>query len=173
MTGREPAGPATDAAGYPVLDPTRNVLGVLAAVDRRQDDLRDAESRHLRELMKRDNEHAQALRVAEAARIDANRSQDQDQVRRAAEVAATAVQTLATQVPITADAVRTSLATALDPILKDIQELRRAQYEQQGQKAQVSEGRAHSGSLGLWIGLVTAGFFGFASLLVSLAVLVK
>jgi hypothetical protein len=46
--GLEP-GLATDAKGNPVVDPTKNVLDLVTAAIQRQDDLRVAESRALRE----------------------------------------------------------------------------------------------------------------------------
>ena len=127
------------ASGTPVLghlgvDPTRNVTDLVAAAILRQDDLRDAESRHVRELMELRADGNEKLQVKETARIDAIRAVDVAAVQRAAEVAAEAVQTLAAQVPITAEAVRTSLAATVAPILADIQALRQAQYEQQGQR---------------------------------------
>jgi hypothetical protein len=94
----------------------------------------------------------QQLRQAETARIDAIRAVDVGAVNRAAEVSATQATTLATQVATSAEALRgqveaarqqtaTALAAALEPIQKDIQDLRRAQYEAQGVKAQTVETR--------------------------------
>jgi hypothetical protein len=123
------------------VDPTENVTALVEAGMKRQDDLREKDAQHIKELMVLEAAHARELRVAESARIDAIRAVDAQAVQRAAEVAGEAVQTLAAQVPITAEAVRTSLAAALDPILKDVQELRRVQYEQQGQKAATTEQR--------------------------------
>ena len=73
-------------------------------------------------------------------------------VNRAAEVSAAQAQTLATQVAVSAETLRTqvaaaasaastALSAALEPIQKDIADLRRAQYEAQGQKTQVVEAR--------------------------------
>lgn len=42
------AGPSTDAHGNPVVDPTKNVLQLVAAAIQRQDDLRKAESEAIR-----------------------------------------------------------------------------------------------------------------------------
>jgi hypothetical protein len=94
----------------------------------------------------------QQLRAAETARIDAIRAVDVGAVNRAAEVSATQAATLATQVATSAEALRgqveaarqqtaTALAAALEPIQKDIQDLRRAQYEAQGKQGQVVESR--------------------------------
>lgn len=176
------AGPAVDRVGAPVVDPTANVLGLVeAAVTRlnelrmaevkRQDDLRLSESAHLREMAGLRAEHATDMREAEAKRIDAIRAVDVAAVQRAAEVSAAQAQTLATQVAVSAEALRgqvsaaasaqsAALAAALDPIQKDIAELRKAQYEAQGQKQQVVEGRAGSGAIYAFIGaaLAVAGF---------------
>lgn len=135
-------GPATDRHNEPVIDPTRNVLDLVRAETKRQDDLRNAEGGALRELMNLRADYDEKLRNKEADRIDAIRAVDVQAVQRAAEVAAAAVQALAAQVPITADAVRNALAAALDPIQRDVIALRQAQYEQQGQKAATTENTA-------------------------------
>jgi hypothetical protein len=192
MTGPAP-GPGVDDEGRPVLDPTRNVLDLVDAAVKRVDDLREAETRHLREILKLRWEHQQAverhqdrivslltqhdndvdtlrsyfgkeLREAESKRIDAIRAVDVSAVQRAAEVSATQAQTLANQVAVSAEALRaqvaaaqsaaaTSLAAALDPIQKDIADLRRAQYEQAGSKAQVVEGRSSNAAMVAVIGV--------------------
>lgn len=131
----------------PVYDPSKNVDTLVAAAIQRQDDLRSMESAHIRELLAMDREHSRELRQAEAERIDAIRAVDVGAVQRAAEVQAAQQQALAAQVATTADAFRVSLAAALAPITtsvddlrtKDIADLRRAQYEAQGQKTQVVE----------------------------------
>jgi hypothetical protein len=129
-------------------DPTENVknLGesIVAIVDaamKRQDDLRDLESKHVRELMERDKSHTQQLRAAETDRINAIRSVDVAAVQQAASVQAAQQQALATQVTTVADAFRASLAATIAPIMTAIEDLRRAQYETQGQKQQVVETR--------------------------------
>jgi hypothetical protein len=133
------AGPGVDRYGNEIIDPTKNVLDLVAAAIQRQDDLREKDTNHLVEIVRLRSDYDKELRKAESARIDAIRAVDVAAVQRAAEVAAEAVQTLAAQVPITAEAVRTSLAAALNPILNDIAELRKVQYEQQGQRAASTE----------------------------------
>jgi hypothetical protein len=178
-----PAGPAVDASGQTVLDPTKNVLDLVDAAIKRQDDLREAEAHHVREVGKLREKYAAQLRAAETARIDAIRAVDVGAVNRAAEVAATQAQTLATQVAVSAETLRTqvaatatagtvALAAALEPIQKDIADLRRAQYEAQGQKTQVVETQAKGGGFGLWVGLVIAGVVGLLSFLTALAGLI-
>ena len=158
----------------PPIDPTKNVLSLVAAAIQRQDDMRNLEAKHIAEMsdLRVNYEHRIAdmrsaderriadlrasddakLREAETARIDAIRAVDVGAVNRAAEVSATQAATLATQVSVSAETLRgqvaaaagaatTALAAALEPIQKDIADLRRAQYEAQGQKTQVVETR--------------------------------
>jgi hypothetical protein len=157
-------GPGVDSSGTPVIDPTQNVLDLVHAAIDRQDDLRLADSSHIRELMsvrasyeeqlRSADRHEASLRAAyeeklaakETARIDAIRAVDVGAVTRAAEVSATQAATLATQQQASADALRgqveqariataDALAQALAPITKSIEDLRAAQYQQQGEKS--------------------------------------
>jgi hypothetical protein len=174
-----PPGPGVDATGQAVIDPTKNVLYLVTAAIARQDDLREQESAHVREMMAIRAEFARELRKAETDRIDAIRAVDVGAVNRAAEVAATQATTLASQVAVSAETLRTqvaaaasaasiALAAALEPVQKDIADLRRAQYEAQGKTAQVVETRGTGASVGLWIGLAV----GIAALFLSLIVTV-
>ena len=164
---RPASGQGVDFEGRAVIDPTKNVLDLVAAETKRQDDLRKQESDHVREVMMIRERFFEELRLAEAARIDAIRAVDVGNVQRAAEVQAAQAATLATQVAVSAETLRTqvastaaqgtlALAAALDPIQKDIADLRRAQYEAQGQKTQVVERQAQAGGIGLWIGVAVA-----------------
>ncbi len=148
----------------------------------RQDDLRSMESSHLRDLItlratERANDVAHLrqledlragyqseLRSAESERIDAIRAVDVQAAQqgrlevetraRALEAAvAAAAEAMRNQVASAATAAATALANALDPIQKDIADLRRAQYEAQGVKAQTTESRDASG---MWVGLAIA-----------------
>jgi hypothetical protein len=85
------------------------------------------------------------MRKAEAARIDAIRQDDRGAVTRAGDVAFQQAQVLATQLTNTAEAMRTQmaasavqsqaqLAAALEPIQKDVSELRQVQFQQQGER---------------------------------------
>jgi hypothetical protein len=145
-------GPAVDRQGTPVIDPTQNVMNLVTAAIQRQDDLRTMESAHIREMMMMRERYELQLSRQEAARIDAIRAVDIAAVSRAAEVSAVQASTLASQVATAAEAMRnqvaaaaaaaaSALATALEPIQKSIDDLRKAQYEQQGQKFAQSEGR--------------------------------
>lgn len=137
--------PSPQQPNEQVYDPTANVLQLVAAANQRQDDLRQSEFNHLREIIRIRSEYDGLLRIAEAKRIDAIRAVDVGAVNRAAEVQATQATTLAAQVAVSAETLRTqvantaaagaiALAAALEPIQKDIAELRKTQYEQAGQK---------------------------------------
>jgi hypothetical protein len=157
-------GPGVDRFGTPVIDPTQNVLDLVNAAIKRQDDLREADSRHIRELMAVRAEYDQKLRDAdrheaevragyedrlagkETARLDAIRAVDVANVESARQVAEARANTLATQQQASADALATrveqarittadALAQALAPIQKSIEDLRQAQYQQQGEKS--------------------------------------
>lgn len=171
-------GPGVDAAGRTVVDPTDNVRHEMSAAMQRQDDLREAEARHVRELDAMRDRHSDELRKSESARLDAIRSVDINAVQRAAEVSATQAATLAAQVSASADALRiavesaavqsrTSLSLALDPIQKDIADLRRVQYEAAGSKTQTTESRDVSGLRAVWVGLVGVVLFNTISVVIA------
>jgi hypothetical protein len=181
-----PSGPGTDAFGQEVKDPTGNVLDLVAAGNRRQDDLREMESEHVRVILAIREDHAKELRVAEAHRINAIRAVDVQAVQQAAQVQDTRATALAQQVADAAEAMRqqvaatatasaTALATALQPITTSIEQLRQAMYEAQGQKTQVVETQARGANSGLWWGVAIAGVFGvlmFILAAITLAALV-
>ena len=171
-------GAGVDSKGQPVLDPTKNVLDLVDAAMRRQDDLRIAEfkrqddlrvkdAEHVRELLTVRAEFAAELRKLETDRLDAIRSVDQSQVQRAAEVQATQAGALASQVVATADAFRAGLTAALEPIIKDIADLRKTQYEQAGQRAQVGETRLNLGAVLGGVSVLLVLIFGMASLYIA------
>jgi hypothetical protein len=147
-----PPGPAADAAERTATDPSVNVLALVASDTRRQDDLREAESAHVREIVNLRASYDNELRASETARINAIRAVDVGAVAAAAQVQATQATTLAAQVASSAEAMRTQVETtrlqlqaqysaALEPIIKDVTDLRRVQYETAGGKAQTHEGR--------------------------------
>ena len=178
------SGPSVDAQGYPVADPTTNVLQILATAVTRQDDLREAEmirqdelrkaaEHHLEAMAELRSDHYAALRKAEADRLDAIRASDAAVVNRAAEVQQqqaiilanqvnVSAETLRTQVQATANSATVALAAALEPIKKDIGDLRRSQYEAQGQRIQVGDTQetsaANKQSIGLYIAIIVAIF---------------
>lgn len=165
-----PPGPGVDARGVPVVDPTANVLALVEAAVHRLDDLRLQNLEHLEVVGELRAQYDERLREAESARIDAIRAVDAGAVSRAAEVSATQALTLAEQVRVSAETLRTqvaaaataqsiALAAAIEPLQKDIADLRRAQYEAQGQRGQVLNARSATGAViaavGLGITLVT------------------
>jgi hypothetical protein len=167
----------------PVIDPTQNVLDLVEAAIQRQDDLRALEAEGLRREVELRADYDEKLRRAETARIDAIRAVDVGAVNRAAEVSAAQALTLATQVATSAETLRTqvaaaaqastvALAAALEPIQKDIAELRKTQYEQAGQKAQVIESQGGTRSnLGLLIAatsVASAFMLGLAGIVITL-----
>jgi hypothetical protein len=170
-------GPGVDALGQAVIDPTKNVLQLVEAAIQRQDDLREAEAKHIRELDAMRDAHAKEIRESESARLDAIRSVDITAVQRAAEVAATQASTLAAQVTASAEALRialdqsttqsrNSLSLALEPIQKDIADLRRVQYEAAGQKTQVVETRDSHGDSRGTVALVVSASLAVLTILV-------
>ena len=67
----------------------------------------------------------------------------------------TSAETLRAQVAAAATASATALGAALDPIQKDIADLRRAQYEAQGVKAQTVDSRSSNGAILTAIGIAS------------------
>lgn len=136
----------------PVVDPTENVLALVAAAIQRQDDLRNMSTAHLKEMAELRAKHAMELSRAETARIDAIRAVDVGAVNRAAEVASTQAATLAAQVATSAEAMRVqvsaaaaaaniNLTAALEPIQRNVAELRQVQFQQQGERQYKTEDR--------------------------------
>jgi hypothetical protein len=173
-------GPSTDRNNEPVIDPSKNVLDLVEAAIQRQDDLRSSESVHLREIMALRSEFTKELRLAEADRINAIRAVDVAAVQHAAEVQSAQAQILATQVATQAEALRSqvaataqqqtlALSAALDPIQKDVADLRRVQYEQQGQKTNQTENRSdrqvNIGNLFAGVGVLVAVLVALAAFL--------
>lgn len=160
---RESSGRSGNGHPVQITDPSTNVRELLIAAMARQDDLREQQSRYIDEIAgiraahdtyvsELRSAHEKELRQAESGRIDAIRAVDVGAVNRAAEVAATQAGALAAQLIATAEASRvqvaaaasasvTSLAAALEPIQKDIRDLRDAQSRGQGGKEQVVETR--------------------------------
>jgi fatty acid/phospholipid biosynthesis enzyme len=141
----EDAGPGVDAEGRSVADPTANVLALVHAEGRRQDDLREAAEK----MAEAEHQHAAELREAESKRVDALRAGDQ-----------AAIVALAGQVVATAEAFRVSADATAARFTAALAELQRWQYGQQGGREQVTESQAKSGSIGLWIGLALTALFG-------------
>lgn len=164
-------GPGVDIRGNQVIDPTQNVLDLVEAAIKRQDDLRESEAAHVREIVALRADYDRELRRAESDRINAIRAVDVGAVNRAAEVAATQATVLAAQLQATAEAGRVNLNQALDPIMKDIQEIRKVQYEQQGAKSQTVETTTRQqftiGNLLTLAGLAFASMIGLANIVMN------
>ena len=184
-------GSETDAQGRVIVDPTLNVIALHEAGMQRQDDLRKLEVKRFREHVHMEAriaslraDHNRELRKAEAARLDAIRGVDQAAVMASASAAEIRAATLAAQVALSADAMRTQVAAtaqaaqenltrALDPIQKDIGELRQVQYTTAGSKAESvetkTESHARISNVGMWIGLGITLALGFSATIISLA----
>jgi hypothetical protein len=160
-------------------DPTENVLSLVGEAMKRQDDMRNLVAAHASEMAELRARYDGQLRAAETARIDAIRAVDVGAVAAAAQVSATQATTLAAQVATSAETLRTqvaaaataatvALAAALEPIQKDIADLRRAQYEAQGQKTQVVEARSGISSstqlIGAVVGIIVLALAIYAAL---------
>ena len=160
MVGQRRAGarPGQRSLTPPVIDPTENVIALVRAESKRLDSMRELVAAHAAEMASQAAHYEHELRKAETERINAIRAVDVGAVNRAAEVSATQATTLAAQVATSAETLRTqvaaaavaattALAAALEPIQKDIAELRRAQYEGVGAKTQVGESRLNVGAI--------------------------
>jgi hypothetical protein len=154
----EHPGPGVDRVGNPVVDPTENVKALTEAAVKRIDDIANLRAEYTEKIAVLRAMYDEKLRLAESARIDAIRAVDVGAVQRASEVQGTVAEALRNQVATTQSAAQVALAAALDPIQKDIADLRRAQYEAQGQKTQIVETRASANYnlalMGFVIGMV-------------------
>lgn len=112
----------------------------------RQDDLRVNEVGNIKEILALRSHYDELLRNKETERLNAIRVVDVNAVTEASRVAAaqaltlanqvaTSAETLRTQVGTVATATATALANALEPLQKSIEDLRKTQYAQQGEKA--------------------------------------
>lgn len=146
------SGAAVDSEGRAAQDPTKNVLDLVEAGMRRQDDLRVKGEEHQKEMARLRETHAREIRKAETDRLDAIRAVDVAAAASQISVAETRAATLAKTVTDSAEALRVQVSTtaaafdaklllALEPITKRLEDLSRVQYEQAGQKTQVIESR--------------------------------
>lgn len=154
---QQPPGPGVDAQGRSVIDPTVNVLNVVSSAVARLDDIAAIRAGYEATIDSIRDKHDHELRKAEAARIDAILKANADQVQRSAEVQAQTAITLAQQVVNSAEALRvqveqtriqnaTALTAEVDPLKKDIADLRQVQYETAGGKVQSKESAVDSRS---------------------------
>jgi hypothetical protein len=181
-----------------VIDPTANVLGLVAAANLRQDDLRRAENRRLDDLMaletcltdklrkveikaatdlaNAESKRIDALALAESRRIDAVQAEQKNAVALAAEKTAAQAATLAAQVVGSAEALRAQVATtaatstALITQLRDSLE-KRIQIVEQNQylAGGASAQRVESRGTSQWtIALIVTAIFGIGGFLIGL-----
>ncbi len=149
-----------------VIDPTANVLQLVAAAMSRQDDLREAETKHrnavsdLRDRLGKEIREAERngqrdLALAESRRIDALIEAQDQRVTLASSKAELTAAALAERVDASAKALAASveasakaLAATVETTAKTLSErivpLEQFRYENAGQIAQRSEGRAQS-----------------------------
>lgn len=153
---------AVEARPQPI-DPTANVLSLVAAAIERQDDLRRVENRRLDDLRSQERYFNERLSVAESnrinsqalaesRRIDALLAAATNNVALAAEKQSAQAATLATQVTSSAEALRaqvaatatqtaTSIATLRDSMDKRLSDVEQRQYQSGGRDLQRTEGR--------------------------------
>lgn len=159
-------------------DPTLNVRELFEAGTKRQDDLRDQEREHSREVGNLRASQAKEIREGESSRINAilaaaALSVTQAAIAARAEAAtlasgtATIAETLRGQVEATKNAFASSIATTVAPITKRLDELTQTQYQQQGERLAYAEGKdtnqwvISSIILGTSVLIAAATFFAF------------
>lgn len=131
MAETEP-GKGVDADGRAVVDPTKNVLGLveannvrlaeLRAVDKeRNDDLRKLTEAHSREVMELHVKYQERLTLGESERINAIRAVDVAAVATASERAAQQANVLANQVAASAETLRTLVASTSTALANQVQ----------------------------------------------------
>jgi hypothetical protein len=172
-------GPAVDAAGVPVIDPSKNVLDLVEAAIKRLDDMgelrarvADGEIRRMEDLAELRAEHYKEIRHLESDRLDKIRSVDVANAAATAAQLLSAVTTLATtqqataetlrnQVAATASAVASQTERVINPIIERLSLLERATAQTSGKGEGLSQGAA------ILLAVVT----GFSSLLAIAGVL--
>ena len=178
-------------------DPSFNVIQLVQAAIRRLDDLEaerekrleavlderdkrlDDQLHHLRELISlRADQNAERLRI-DSDRIDALRAGDLRNVDKAIEAFTNAAlsanatadrtaQALRDQVAVSAKQAEQRLEATLAPILADVSDLRRYQFESQGSKTQVVDSRQASSTVVAYIFGAIGASVGLVSLLLTL-----
>jgi len=145
------AGVGVDAMGGAVIDPTENVLDLVEAAVRRQDDLRaaaeklyDTEVKHLNHMAELRAEFSKELRELESKRVDANRQVDVLAAKTEAAGVLAAVQTLAATTASTAETLRNTLASTLAAVNERIAALEKSSYTGAGKGAGEEATRAAS-----------------------------
>lgn len=147
-------------------DPTRNVLDLVKAENKRQDDLRKLEFKAVRTEVSSDiisirhevsnfKKYLKSAAKAETRRINAIRAVDVGAVAVANTAAENRASTLAGQVNAAKDAQLVALKAETDPIRKDIGDLRQSQWTLAGGRQEVQEhvvsGQSSSHNIGMWV----------------------
>lgn len=154
---------AVDASGGPAIDPTPNVLDLVEAANKRQDDLREASCRwvatrcesleklsdlraaHNREISDIRSSHSREMRRAEAERLNSIRQVDVTAVKTEADRALAAIQTLAATTATNAENLRNALnatattianqtASTVSALSERIAALEKSSYEGKGKQ---------------------------------------
>lgn len=154
-------GMGVDSTGGPVVDPTANVLDLVQAANRRQDDLRaettnrlntelacvkeisNLRASHVQEISMMRADHSEKMAMAESKRLDAVRAVDVTNVQTAATASLAAIQRLAETTATNADNIRNAmtatatavaqqLANTVGLITERISALEKSSYEGKG-----------------------------------------
>jgi len=179
------------APSIPLIDPTANVLSLVAAAMQRQDDLRQAELKRLDDLRTLEREFNEKLSQAEAKRIDAQSLAESrridallaamvQNVALASEKQQAAATTLAASVTSSAEALRAAqtaaaqqttaaIATLRESLDKRLTDVEQRQYQSGGRDVQRAEGR--QGSQWATSQLVAVGAALLASVIAAVALL--
>lgn len=198
VTKKDEQGKRPEAPIIPLIDPTANVLSLVAKEVTRLNDLRDADNRHadtvrkieeecgvrtneLREkLAAAESRRIDALNMAEARRLDAVLAEQKSAVALASEKTAAQAATLAAQVLSSAEALRAQLAATVASLTASIQQLRdsvekRLQTVEQNQFAAggASTQRIEGRQTNQWtIGTVLFGAIGVVGMIVGIITVV-
>jgi|SRR5579872_145014 len=149
--------------GQRVIDPTENVMSLVAAAQKRQDDLREAENRRIDDLRKQqvqyehelrtvrsqyqdelaqaESKRIDALATAESRRLDAVLAGMKADVALASEKASATAATLAASVAATATATASQINELRNTLDKRLAAVEQNQYQAGGAQTQRSEGQ--------------------------------
>lgn len=155
-----PTGIPVDASGGATIDPTKNVLDLVNASNKRIDDIAalsarlvDEKIRRVEDLAQLRSEHSNDIRRLESDRLDKIRSVDVANAAATAAQLLSAVTTLATtqqataetlrnQVSSTASAVASQTERVINPIIERLSLLERATAATSGKSEGLSQGAA-------------------------------
>jgi poly-gamma-glutamate capsule biosynthesis protein CapA/YwtB (metallophosphatase superfamily) len=154
----------TNGGNPPPVDPTANVLSLVAAAMQRQDDLRAAETKRRDDLFAAEQRHRAEIREQMNTQLDARLNAEKERVnallaaaqsavaldRTRAELTASALaervdtsaKTLSAQVETTAKAAESAVVAAATSLNSRIAPLEQFRFEQGGAKTQQVEGKS-------------------------------